>query len=160
MIETTDRPLPQARWWRIIPPAMLVYIFSFMDRTSTGFAIAGGMEKDLSLSASMAGLVAGIFFIGYVILQAPGGHWAEHYSAKKFIGVSILVWGGLTILCGFTQNALQLLIVRFLVGVAEGGVWPAMLVILSHWFPDKERGRANAFFIMNIAVASITQLFP
>jgi MFS family permease len=155
MIETTDRPIPQARWWRIIPPAMLVYIFSFMDRTSTGFAIAGGMSKDLSLSASTAGLVAGIFFIGYVILQAPGGHWAERYSAKKFIGFSILVWGGLTILCGFTQNALQLLIVRFLVGVAEGGVWPAMLVILSHWFPNEERGRANAFFIMNIAVASI-----
>ena len=155
MIETTDRPIPQARWWRIIPPAMLVYIFSFMDRTSTGFAIAGGMEKDLSLSASTAGLVAGIFFIGYVILQAPGGHWAEHHSARKFIGVSILAWGGLTILCGFTQNALQLLIVRFLVGVAEGGVWPAMLVILSHWFPNEERGRANAYFIMNIAVASI-----
>ena len=155
MNETTDRPIPRARWWRIIPPAMLVYIFSFMDRTSTGFAIAGGMEKDLSLSASSAGLVAGIFFIGYVILQAPGGHWAEHYSAKKFIGYSILAWGGLTILCGFTQNATQLLVVRFLVGVAEGGVWPATLVMLCHWFPNRERGRANAFFIMNIAIASI-----
>lgn len=150
-----DQPIPHARWWRIIPPAILVYIFSFMDRTSIGFAIAGGMEKDLSLSASTAGLAAGIFFIGYVILQAPGGHWAERYSAKKFIGISILAWGGLTILCGFVQNAWQLLAVRFLIGVAEGGVWPATLVILSHWFPDEERGRANAYFIMNVAIASI-----
>lgn len=150
-----DRSIPQARWWRIIPPAILVYIFSFMDRTSIGFAIAGGMQQDLALNPTVAGLAAGIFFVGYVVLQAPGGHWAEHYSAKKFIGLSILAWGGLTVLCGFVQNAWQLLAVRFFIGVAEGGVWPAIFVILSHWFPEEERGRANAYFIMNIAIASI-----
>ena len=150
-----DRPVPSARWWRIIPPAILVYIFSFMDRTNIGFAMAGGMNRDLALTAEVSGLAAGIFFIGYVILQVPGGHWAEHRSAKQFIGVSILAWGGLSILCGFAQNATELLILRFLVGVAEGGVWPAMLVILSHWFPNEERGRANAYFIMNVAIASI-----
>jgi len=147
--------IPNARWWRVIPPAILVYIFSFMDRTNIGFAMAGGMNESLGLTASMSGLAAGIFFIGYVILQAPGGHWAEHHSAKKFIGLSILAWGGLSILCGFVQNSQQLLIVRFLLGVAEGGVWPAMLVILSHWFPREERGRANAYFIMSIAFGSI-----
>ncbi len=155
MNTASDLRIPQARWWRIIPPAILVYIFSFMDRTSIGFAIAGGMQQDLGLNPTIAGLAAGIFFIGYVILQAPGGHWAEHYSAKRFIGLSILAWGGLTVLCGFVQNAWQLLIVRFLIGVAEGGVWPAIFVILSHWFPNEERGRANAYFIMNIAIASI-----
>jgi len=153
--ETSPRPIPCARWWRIIPPAILVYIFSFMDRTNIGFAMAGGMNESLQLTASMSGLAAGIFFIGYVTLQAPAGHWAEHRSAKQFIGCSILVWGGLSILCGLVQNATQLLIIRFLIGVAEGGVWPAMLVILSHWFPNEERGRANAYFIMNIAIASI-----
>lgn len=155
MAASADRPVPSARWWRIIPPAILVYIFSFMDRTNIGFAMAGGMNQDLALTAEMSGLAAGIFFIGYVILQVPGGHWAEHRSAKQFIGASILAWGGLSILCGFAQDATQLLILRFLVGVAEGGVWPAMLVILSHWFPNEERGRANAYFIMNVAIASI-----
>jgi MFS family permease len=150
-----DRPIPYARWWRIIPSAILVYIFSFMDRTNIGFAMAGGMNEDLAMTASMSGLAAGIFFIGYVILQAPAGHWAEHRSAKQFVGASIFVWGGLSILCGLAQNSTQLLIIRFLIGVAEGGVWPAMLVILSHWFPNEERGRANAYFIMNIAIASI-----
>ena len=150
-----DQPVRQARWWRIIPPAILVYIFSFMDRTNIGFAMAGGMNEDLVMTASLSGLAAGIFFVGYIILQAPAGHWAEHRSAKQFIGASIAIWGGLSILCGLVQNSTQLLIVRFLIGVAEGGVWPAMLVIISHWFPNEERGRANAFFIMNIAVASI-----
>jgi MFS family permease len=146
---------PNARWWRIIPPAILVYIFSFMDRTNISVAMAGGMSAELAMTASLSGLAAGIFFIGYVVLQAPAGHWAEHRSAKQFIGASILVWGGLSIVCGMVQNPVQLLIVRFLIGVAEGGVWPAMLVIISHWFPDEERGRANACFIMNIAIASI-----
>lgn len=147
--------IPSMRWWRIIPPTILVYIFSFMDRTNIGFAMAGGMNEALGMSASMSGLAAGIFFVGYVILQAPAGHWAERGSAKQFIGISILFWGGLSIACGFVQNATQLLVIRFLIGVAEGGVWPATLVILSHWFPNEERGRANAYFIMNIAIASI-----
>jgi len=147
--------VPSARWWRIIPPAILVYIFSFMDRTNIGIAMAGGMNEALGMTASLSGLAAGIFFVGYIILQAPAGHWAEHKSAKQFIGASIAAWGGLSILCGAVENPIQLLIVRFLVGVAEGGVWPAMLVIISHWFPNEERGRANAFFMMNFAVASI-----
>lgn len=155
MSHVLSTAIPNDRWWRIIPPTILVYIFSFMDRTNIGFAMAGGMNQELGLTPSMAGLAAGIFFIGYVLLQAPAGHWAEHRSAKQFIGLTIFAWGGLSILCGFVQTANQLLAVRFLIGVAEGGVWPAVLVILSHWFPNEERGRANAYFIMNIAIASI-----
>ena len=100
--------IPAKRWGRIIPPAILVYIFGFMDRTNIGFAMAGGMSDALQMTATLSGLAAGIFFIGY-----------------------------------------------FLVGVAEGGVWPAILVIISHWFPSSERGRANSYFIMNVAIASI-----
>jgi MFS family permease len=99
---------------------MLVYSFSYMDRTNIGFAMAGGMNQSLSMSASIAGLAAGIFFVGYVMLQVPGGHIAERGSAKRFIGFSILAWGILAILCSFLQNSTQLLIVRFLSGVAEG----------------------------------------
>lgn len=153
--QTIMTGIPSARWWRIIPAAILVYIFSFMDRTNISFAMAGGMNEALSMTAALSGLAAGIFFVGYVIPQIPAGHWAEHGNAKQYIGASIILWGALSILCGFVQNPTQLLIVRFLTGVTEGGVWPAMLVIISHWFPNEERGRANAFFIMNIAIASI-----
>jgi sugar phosphate permease len=144
----------KARWVRLIPVAILVYIISFMDRTNIGFAFEG-MEKSLHLNATMAGLSGGIFFIGYLFLQVPGGHLAEHGSAKRFVGIMILVWGVLAILSGFVQNAWQLLTVRFFLGVAEGGIWPAILVLISHWFPAEERARAYGLWMINIPIASI-----
>ena len=147
--------IPAKRWGRIIPPAILVYIFGFIDRTNIGFAMAGGMSDALQMTATLSGLAAGIFFIGYMVLQVPGGHIAETGNAKKFIAVSILAWSVICTSLGFVQTATQLLVLRFLVGVAEGGVWPAILVIISHWFPSSERGRANSYFIMNVAIASI-----
>ncbi|MBH8608853.1 MFS transporter [Thermoactinomyces sp. CICC 10521] len=150
-----NNTLPNRRWLRIIPPAILVYIVAFMDRTNIGFAMAGGMDRELGMTTSLSGLAAGIFFVGYIILQVPGGIIAEKGSAKKFIAWTIIAWGTLATVTGFVQNATQLMILRFLLGVAEGGVWPAILVIISHWFPNEERGRANAFFMMNIAIASI-----
>jgi len=147
--------IPNGRWLHIIPACIIVYIVAFLDRTNISFAIAGGMDAELGLAASVSGLAAGIFFVGYLLLQVPGGHLAEHGNAKKFIAYSILVWGGLATLTGFVENAWQLLGIRFLLGVAEGGVYPAILTIISHWFPDKERARANAYFQMNIAIASI-----
>lgn len=150
-----SKNIPNGRWIHIIPPTILVYIVAFMDRTNIGFAMAGGMDQSLGMTASTSGLAAGIFFVGYLFLQVPGGRIAERGSAKKFIACSILVWGGLAVLSGFVHNVTQLLIIRFLLGVAEGGVWPAILTIISHWFPNEERGRANAYFLMNIPIASI-----
>lgn len=150
-----NKSIPSSRWKHIIPPAILVYIVAFIDRTNIGFALAGGMDKSLGMTATIAGLVAGIFFIGYLFLQIPGGRIAERGSAKKFVAWTILAWGGLTVLSGFAQNVTQILIIRFFIGVAEGGVWPAILTIISHWFPREERGRANAFFMMNAPIASI-----
>jgi MFS family permease len=126
-----------------------------MDRVNIGFAIAGGMTDALHITASIAGLAAGIFFIGYLFLQIPGGHIAELGSAKKFIAATILAWGLISVATGFVTSETQLLVLRFLLGVAEGGIFPAMLVIVSHWFPPEERGRANSFFIMNLPIASM-----
>jgi sugar phosphate permease len=146
--------VPNGRWLRLIPIAMVVYVISFMDRTNISYAFAG-MGRDLGIDKSAQGLVGGIFFVGYVFLQIPGGMLAERWSAKKFIGIMILIWGAMAILEGFVQNFTQLLIVRFFLGVAEGGVWPATLVLLSHWFPSGERARAYGFWMMNLALASI-----
>ena len=144
----------RARWARLIPVAIIVYIISFMDRTNIGFAFSG-MEKDLHFGATTAGFAGGIFFIGYLFLQIPGGHLAEHWSAKKFVGIMIIVWGVIAVVTGLVQTEWQLLVLRFLLGVAEGGIWPAILVLISHWFPARERARAYAYWIMNIAIASI-----
>ena len=142
------------RWLRLIPIAMIVYIISFMDRTNISYAFAG-MGKDLGIDKAEQGLVGGIFFIGYIFLQIPGGILAERWSAKKFIGTMILIWGAMATLEGFVQNFTQLVIVRFFLGVAEGGVWPATLVLLSHWFPSGERARAYGFWMVNLALSSI-----
>jgi MFS family permease len=142
------------RWTRLIPVAIIVYIISFMDRTNIGFAL-DGLHDDLGIDSTQQGLAAGVFFIGYLTLQIPGGHLAEHWSAKKFVGIMILVWGVLAVLGGFVQSFGQLLAVRFLLGVAEAGIWPAILVLISHWFPAAERARAYGFWMMNIAISSI-----
>jgi sugar phosphate permease len=142
------------RWTRLIPIAMIIYIISFMDRTNIGYAFAG-MGQDFQIDKAQQGLAAGIFFVGYVLLQIPGGQLAERWSARKFVGIMIILWGIAAILCGLVQNFTQLLIVRFFLGVAEGGVWPAILVLLSHWFPTAERARAYSFWMANLAIASI-----
>ncbi len=149
-----SEPVGRARWTRLIPVAIIVYIISFMDRTNIGFAFTG-MGNDLHISKAQQGLAGGIFFIGYLVLQIPGGHLAERWSAKKFVGIMILIWGLFAIATGLVQNYTELLAVRFLLGVAEGGIWPAILVLISHWFPARERARAYGFWMMNIAIASI-----
>ena len=93
----------RSRWARLIPIAILVYIISFMDRTNIGFAL-DGLHNDLGIDATQQGLAAGVFFIGYLTLQIPGGYLAEHWSAKKFVGIMILVWGVLAVACGFVQS--------------------------------------------------------
>jgi MFS family permease len=149
------KKIPQQRWWRIIPPIIIVYIVGFMDRTNIGFAIAGGMDKDLGMTASMAGLAAGMFFIGFLFLQVPGGIIAERKSGKKLIIYAVILWSIIATLGGFVRNVNELLIVRFLLGVGEGCVLPCLLTMLSHWFPNEELGRANALCIMNVPIASI-----
>lgn len=152
--EPIPSAIPNKRWLRLIPIAMVIYIISFMDRTNFGYAIAG-LGSDLGLDKATLGLITGIFFVGYVFLQIPGGVIASRGSAKRFIGIMILIWGLFAILEGLVQNVTQLIVVRFLLGVAEGGVWPAMLVLLSRWFPVNERARAYGFWMINLAVSSI-----
>ena len=154
-IATDKAAVPRARWLRIIPAVIIVYIVAYMDRTNIAIAMAGGMSSELGMTASFAGLAAGIFFIGYIFLQIPGGQIAERLSAKKFIAGTIVVWGGVAALTGLVRTQNEMLLIRFVLGVAEGGVYPAILALIGHWFPNEEKARAIAFFQMNLAVASI-----
>lgn len=97
----------------------------------------------------------GIFFIGYLFLQVPGGKIAVHGSGKKFIGWSLVARAVISVLTGLVTNQYQLLVLRFLLGVAEGGMLPVVLTMISNWFPDAERGRANAIVIMFVPIAGI-----
>ncbi|MFD1772698.1 MFS transporter [Paenibacillus rhizophilus] len=146
--------IPAQRWKRIIPIAFLMYTIAFLDRNNISFAFFG-MEKDLGIGSTYAGLSAGVFFFGYMFLQVPGALLAQKWSAKKFIMISLLVWGLLSVMTGFVQNLSQLLIIRFLLGFAEGGVSPATMILLTKWFPLSERARANGYWYLCIPAASI-----
>ncbi|RLM26722.1 2-ketogluconate transporter [Brenneria alni] len=152
---TLQTNIPKERWLRIIPPILITCIISYMDRVNIAFAMPGGMDDELGITASMAGLAGGIFFIGYLFLQVPGGKIAVHGSGKKFIGWSLVAWAIISILTGLVTNQYQLLALRFALGVAEGGMLPVVLTMISNWFPDEERGRANAIVIMFVPIAGM-----
>ena len=143
-----NEKIPGTRWLRIIAPVLIACIISFMDRVNISFALPGGMESDLGITSQMAGVASGIFFIGYLFLQIPGGRIAVHGSGKRFIAWSLLAWAIVSIATGFVTHEYQLLALRFILGVSEGGMLPVVLTMVSNWFPEKEIGRANAFVMM------------
>jgi sugar phosphate permease len=143
-----------ARWTRIIPVALIMYTIAFIDRTNISLALPR-ISHDLSLDPQQAGTVAGIFFWGYLALQIPGGHLAKHWSPKKFISVLLVAWSLFAIGCGFARTYRELLLLRLLLGVAESGVFPATLILLSHWFSRAERARANALWLLCLPCAVI-----
>ena len=147
--------VPGRRWIRVIPPLLLACVISYMDRVNIAFAMPGGMNADLGMDATMAGLAGGIFFFGYLFLQIPGGRRAALGSGKTFIAWSLASWAVLSVLTGLVTHTWQLLTLRFLLGVAEGGMLPVVLTMVSRWFPDRERGRANAMVIMFVPLAGM-----
>ena len=142
------------RWLHIIPVSFIMYTIAFIDRTNVSLALPS-MSRALHMNPTQAGGAAGIFFWGYVVLQIPGGHLAQRWSAKRFVSILLVVWGRCSVGCGLVQTYRQFWAMRLLLGVAEGGVWPAVLVLLSHWFPRGERARANAYWMLCLPIAVI-----
>ncbi len=137
------------RWLRIIPVALIMYTISYVDRTNISLALdpkISGMMRDLLMDDRMKGEAAGIFFLGYFLLQVAGGHLANRWSAKKLISLCLVFWGGCAVGCGLAATFRQFALMRFCLGMSESSVYPAMLVLLAHWFPRRERARANAFW--------------
>src|SRR2546422_4608300 len=143
----TSRSRASIRWIRIIPVALIMYTIAFIDRTNISLALPH-ISRDLHLDPQQAGTVAGIFFWGYLALQIPGGHLAKHWSAKKFISVLLLVWALFAIGCGLARTYHELLWLRLLLGVAEGGGYSAPLILLSPWFFPSPPARPHAFWLL------------
>ena len=141
--------MTERRWLRIIPIALVMYTISYVDRTNISLALdptISSMMKDLLMDDRMKGEAAGIFFFGYVLLQIPGGYWATRWSPRKIISWFLISWGVCAVGCGLARGFRQFEVMRFLLGVAESGVYPATLVLLANWFPRGERARANAYW--------------
>ena len=140
--------LAPSRWYRLIPIAFITYSLAYLDRANFGFAAAGEMAKDLGITAATSSLLGSLFFLGYFFFQIPGAHYAATKSAKKLIFWSLIGWGGLAMATGMVSNITLLAVIRFMLGVVESAVMPAMLILLSRWFTKKERSRANTFLIL------------
>ncbi|MBA1245763.1 MFS transporter [Pseudomonas japonica] len=147
--------LASRRWWYLMPVVFITYSLAYLDRANYGFAAASGMAEDLHITPGMSSLLGALFFLGYFFFQVPGAIYAEKRSVKKLIFVSLILWGGLASLTGVVTDAYWLIAIRFLLGVVEAVVMPAMLVYLCHWFTRAERSRANTFLILGNPVTML-----
>jgi sugar phosphate permease len=143
-----EKPLAPARWYRLIPVAFITYSLAYLDRANFGFGAASGMADDLGITPATSSLLSSLFFLGYFFFQIPGAHYAAHRSAKKLIFWSLILWGSLATATGLVSNVTLLIGIRFMLGVVESAVMPAMLILLSNWFTKAERSRANTFLIL------------
>ncbi|MGC3943526.1 MAG: MFS transporter [Chryseolinea sp.] len=143
-----DNTIAQSRWYRLIPIAFITYSLAYLDRANFGFGTAGGMAEDLKITPEVSSLLGSLFFLGYFFFQIPGALYAANKSAKKLIFWSLILWGGLAMATGMVNDVNVLIVIRFMLGVVESAVMPAMLILLSRWFTKTERSRANTFLIL------------
>lgn len=143
-----EKTIAQRRWYRLIPVAFITYSLAYLDRANFGFGAASSMAQELHLAPGMSPLLGSLFFLGYFFFQIPGAHYAATNSAKKLIFWSLILWGGLATATGLVSDFKGLIAIRFMLGVVESAVMPAMLILLSNWFTKAERSRANTFLIL------------
>ena len=139
---------------RLLPFLFLIYMTAFIDRVNVGFA-GLDMTRELHFSNEVFGFGAGIFFFGLCLLEIPGAMVAHSRSARKWIAAIMVAWGVLASLTGLVESATQFNIIRFLLGVAEGGFFPAVMVYLTHWFRQADRAKAVALFMTAIPVSNV-----
>jgi len=131
--------------WRLLPFLFLLYMIAFLDRMNVS-AAALQMPHDLGFNDNVVGLGAGMFFIGYMVLEIPGALIAERWSARRWIARIMISWGIITAVMAFIHTAREFYLVRFLVGAAEAGFLPAVIVYVSHWFRNEDRAKAIGVF--------------
>jgi ACS family tartrate transporter-like MFS transporter len=139
--------------WRLIPFMGLLYVVNFLDRVNVGFA-ALTMNHDLGLGAEAFGIGAGIFFLGYFFFEVPSNVILEKVGARLWIFRIMFTWGLVSMATAFAQGPWSFYGLRFLLGVAEAGFFPGMMLYLTYWFPQSERAKFNSLFFAAIPLSS------
>jgi ACS family tartrate transporter-like MFS transporter len=139
--------------WRILPLATIAYCVAFIDRTNVAVA-ALTMNKDLGFSAFIFGFGAGIFFLGYFIFEVPSNVILERVGARRWIARIMFTWGIFSAASAFVTGTTSFILVRFLLGAAEAGFFPGMILYFTYWFPDRYRGRAIAALFLAQPIAN------
>ncbi len=139
---------------RIIPFLFLLYIVAYLDRINIGFA-ALTMNKQLAITSRQYGLLVGIFFFGYFFFEIPSNLLLHKIGARIWIARILISWGIVAVLTGFVRSVGQLYVARFVLGVAEAGFFPGIVLFLTYWFRQREQARAIALFMTALPVTSI-----
>jgi ACS family tartrate transporter-like MFS transporter len=139
---------------RIIPFVFVLYVISFLDRINIGFA-ALTMNKELAISSKQFGLVAGIFFFGYFLFEIPSNLMLHKIGARIWIARILITWGILAMLTGLVHSVHQLYAARFLLGLAEAGYFPGIVLYLTYWFRQRDQAQMIALFLAGIPFTSI-----
>jgi D-galactonate transporter len=140
--------------WRIVPFLFICYVVNFIDRVNIGFAKLQFLQ-DLRLNDAEFGLAAGMFFVGYVMFELPSNLVLARIGVRKTLLRIMVLWGSLTVLLIYVQSATMLYVLRFLLGAAEAGFFPGIILYLTYWFPDRRRGRITSLFIMAVPLAGV-----
>jgi MFS transporter, ACS family, tartrate transporter len=140
--------------FRIIPFVFLLYVVGFLDRINIGFA-ALTMNRDLAITSQQFGLLAGIFFFGYFIFEIPSNLLLHKFGARIWLTRIIVTWGCLAALTAFVHNVTQLYVLRFLLGLAEAGYFPGIVLYLTYWFRQREQAQAIGLFLTGLPFTSI-----
>ena len=147
---------------RLMPYLLLLYLIAYIDRTNVGVAKLH-MQGDLGFTDAIIGFGAGIFFLGYFLLEIPGTLIVERWSARKWIARIMISWGIVAVLMGFINMPMlnflspvnQFYSLRFILGLAEAGFFPGVIIYLSHWFRYEDRAKAKARFMIGIPIATV-----
>ena len=136
---------------RLMPLLMVAYLTAYVNRVNIGFALT--MQDDLGLTPTIYGLGAGLFFISYFLAEVPSNLLLEKLGARRWIARIMFTWGLLAMSMALVQGANSFMIVRFLLGIAEAGYYPGVMLYLTYWFPAAYRGRMMAWFSVGIPVS-------
>src|ERR1700742_5312992 len=140
--------------WRLIPFLVLAYFLSYLDRVNLGFA-ALTMNKELSFSPTVFSWGAGIFFIGYFLFEVPSNLALEKFGASRWIARIMVTWGIISALMAVVSGVWSFYGIRFLLGVAEAGFFPGIILYLTYWYPAKYRARFLAMFAIAVPVSTV-----
>ena len=140
--------------WRLIPFLGLLYLANYLDRVNAGFA-ALTMNRDLGFSYAVFGFGGGIFFAGYLLFQIPANAILLRLGARRWIFLLLTIWGTISAATGLIHNAGEFYVLRFLLGLAEAGLFPGMMFYLGLWFPQSYRVRFAAMFVCAIPLSGI-----
>ena len=147
-VKTVEQSAIRKVSWRLVPFVALMFFINFLDRTAISFAGPNGMSKDLALSAAQFGMAAGIFFVGYIVLEIPSNLALHKYGARRWLSRIMVSWGVVALLFTWVSNVEGLYALRFLLGVAEAGFFPGAILFLSQWVPARYRSHILGLFYL------------